>query len=363
MTRLKTTLLLIILPLTIVLGQNRDRYLQIDSLLTERYKQGQFSGVVLVSEHDQVVYSKAFGYADYERKIPLNLSTQFDLSSGAKLFTAVACAQLAEKGAISFDDKISKYFPELTFANTITIHQLLTHSSGLGNFESSNDFSYENIKSCQDVLRFINIEPLIFNPGDSVLYSTSNLLVLGAIVEKVTEMTFPEYVKKYILKPLKLNRTTFDTYFTVQDYTKTDGRYAKGYIKSDNGNIVEKNRYPTQKTFVTLSSGGMWSSALDLLKFTEAIYSKKLFSAGMLKTMSIKYVFSGWEGTYFGYVFNIINANSKKEGVGHAGNSSGHHSFIFHYNNRNTNIIILTNFGFIDIFELAHGQIEKILFE
>jgi len=363
MTRLKTTFLLIILPLTIVFGQNSDRYLQIDSLLTERYKQEQFSGVILIAENDKLLYSKAFGFADIDKKISLTLSTQFDLSSGAKLFTAVACAQLAERGKINFNDKISDYFPELPFGNRMTIHQLMTHSSGLGNFQSSKNFSYENINTCIDVLPFIKDEPLNFNPGDSVLYATSNLLVLGAIIEKVTGLTFVEYVKKNILRPLKLNRTTFDTYFTVQNYTGKDGRYARGYIKNDKGLIVEKKRYPTQKTFVTLSSGGMWASASDLLKFDKAIYLNKLFSANMLKTMTTKYVFSGWEGTYFGCVFNIVNANSQKEGVGHAGNSSGHHSFNFHYNNRNTTIIVLTNYGFVDIFELAHGQIERILFE
>lgn len=363
MTRLKITFLLIILPFTVVFGQNKDKQLQVDSLLMERYNKEQFSGVVLIAENDKILYSKAFGYADFDQKIPLKVSTQFDLSSGAKLFTAVACAQLAEKTKINFNDKISDYFPELPFGNKITIHQLMTHSSGLGNFQSSKNFSYEKVNTCIDVLPFIKDEPLNFNPGDSVLYATSNLLVLGAIIEKVTGLTFPEYVKKNILRPLKLKNTTFDTYFTVQNYTGKDGRYARGYIKNDKGLIVEKKRYPTKKTFVTLSSGGMWASASDLLKFDKAIYSSKLFSADMLKTMTTKYVFSGWEGTYFGYVFNIVNSGSQKEGVGHAGNSSGHHSFNFHYKNRNTTLIILTNYGFVDIFELAHGQIEKILFD
>lgn len=349
--------------MTIVFGQNRDRYLQIDSLLTERYEQEQFSGVLLIAENDKLLYSKAFGFADIDQKIPLTLSTQFDLSSGAKLFTAVACAQLAERGKINFNDKISDYFPELPFGNRMTIHQLMTHSSGLGNFQSAKNFSYENINTCIDVLPFIKDEPLNFNPGDSVLYATSNLLVLGAIIEKVTGLTFREYVEKYILRPLKLSRTTFDTYFNVQDYPKKDGRFARGYIKDDNGSIIEKKRYPTQKTFVTLSSGGMWASATDLLEFDKALHSGKFFSVDMLKTMTTKYVFSGWEGTYFGYVFNIVNSDSQKEGVGHAGNSSGHHSFNFHYKNRNTTLIILTNYGFVDIFELAHGQIERILFE
>ena len=79
--------------------------------------------------------------------------------------------------------------------------------------------------------------------------------------------------------------------------------------------------------------------------------------------MTAHHVFSGWAGTYFGYIFNIINVNTHNEGAGHAGNSSGHHSFNFHYENRNTTLIILTNYGFIDIFELAHGQIEPILFD
>lgn len=361
--QLKTTFILVFVSFTTVFGQNGNRFSQIDSLLTNRFNQEQFSGAVIITENDSIKYSKTFGFADAEQKIPITLSTQFDLSSGAKLFTAVAIAQLAEKGKINFNDRISDYFPELPYGNKITIHQLLTHSSGLGNFQSTPNFNYENVNTCTDVLPFIKNEPLNFNSGDSVLYATSNLLILGAIIENVTGLTFHGYVGKYILEPLELKRTTFDSYFNVQDYQEKDGRYARGYIKNDKGIIVEKKRYEQQKTFVTLSSGGMWASASDLLKFDQAIHSGKLFSKDMLKIMTTKYVFSGWEGTYFGYVFNVVNVDSEKEGVGHAGNSSGHHCFNFHYKNRNTTLIILTNYGFVDIFELAHGKIEVTLFD
>ena len=181
--------------------------------------------------------------------------------------------------------------------------------------------------------------------------------------QKISGLSFPEYVKKNILEKLSLNRTSFDTYFYIQDYEGRDGRFARGYIKNEERQIVEKNRYKNERIHVTLSAGGMWASATDLLKFDRAIFSGKLFDKKLLKPMTAHHVFTGWEGTYFGYVFNIINVNTNKEGVGHAGNSSGHHSFNFHYENRNTTLIILTNYGFIDIFELAHGQIEPILLD
>ncbi len=335
------TIILFILTLRIATAQNTNRYQQIDSLLTERYKNDQFSGVIIVAEKNQIVYSGTFGYADIEQKTPFNIFTQFDLSSGAKLFTAAAIGQLADKKKLKFYDKVSDYFPELKFGKKITIHHLFTHSSGLGDFQSKKNFTYENVNSCIDVLPFLIDDTLKFNPGDSALYATSNLPILGAIIEKISGLTFPMYVDKHILKSLNLKRTTFDNYFTVQSYTKNDGRYARGYVKDKGGLILEKKRYPSKSTFVGLSSGGMWSSAKDLLTFDNALYSGKLISSDMLKLMTTKHVFSEWEGTYFGYVFHIINSDSKKEGVGHAGNSSGHHSFNFHYDNRETTLIIL----------------------
>jgi len=341
----------------------QERYLKLDSLLTTRYQNQEFSGVVIVAEGDEITYANALGYADYEQKIPLNLSTQFGLSSGSKLFTAVAIAQLVEQNKLSFHTKVSEFFPELSFASKVDVHQLMTHSSGLGNFQTVKGFSYQNVNSCIDALSFLKDEPLLFEPRDSAYYATSNLLVLGAMVEKISGLTFPKYVKKNILEKLGLDRTTFDTYFYIQDYEARDGRYARGYIKNKEEQIVEKNRYKNEWTHVTLSAGGMWASATDLLKFDRAIFSGNLFNEELLKPMTAHHVFTGWEGTYFGYVFNIINVNSHKEGAGHAGNSSGHHSFNFHYENKDTTLIILTNYGFIDIFELAHSQIEPILFD
>ena len=155
----------------------QEKYLRLDSLLTARYQNQEFSGVVLVAEGDEITYANALGYADYEQRIPLNLSTQFELSSGSKLFTAVAIAQLVEQKKLSFHTKIKEYFPELIFASDVDVHQLMTHSSGLGNFQTIEGFSYQNINACIDALPFIKDEPLLYQPGDSVYYATSNLLV------------------------------------------------------------------------------------------------------------------------------------------------------------------------------------------
>lgn len=341
----------------------QEKYMKLDSLLTERYQNQKFSGTVIVAEGDTITYANALGYADYKQRIPLNLSTQFDLSSSSKLFTAVAIAQLVEQEKLSFKTKVKEFFPELTFAADVNVHELMTHSSGLGNFQTVEGFSYQNVNSCIDILPFIKHEPLLFKPGNKAYYATSNLLVLGALVEKISGLTFQEYVQKHIIEKLKLERTTFDTYFSIQDYKIRDGRFARGYIKNEEGQIEEKKRYKNEKTFVTLSAGGMWSSALDLLKFNRAVFSGKLFDKKLLKPLTKHHVFTGWEETYFGYIFNIINVNSLKEGIGHAGNSSGHHSFNFYYPKKDVTLIILTNYGFIDIFELAHGQIEPILFD
>jgi CubicO group peptidase (beta-lactamase class C family) len=358
----KITLLIVFILVSITLNAQK-KYKKLDSLLTTRYQNEKFSGVVIVAEGNQITYANALGYADYKERTPLNLSTQFDLSSGSKLFTAIAVAQLIEQNKLSFESKVKEFFPELTLAAEINVHQLMTHSSGLGNFQTAKGFSYQNANSCIDLLPFIKDQSLRSTPGTKAYYATSNLLVLGAIVEKISGMSFPKYVEKNIINKIDLKRTTFDTYYNVQDYADRDGRFARGYIKNKKGVIVEKNRYKRKNTFVTLSAGGMWVSAMDLLKFNNALYSGKFFRKKLLKQMLQHHMFSGWEGTYFGHIFHIVNVNTPKEGTGHAGNSSGHHSFNFHYNKKDTTLIILTNYGFVDIFELAHEQIERILFD
>lgn len=355
---------LILLNLITFILPAQDKYVRLDSLLEKHYQDHYFSGVVLVAEGDHITYAKAWGYADYQKRIPLNLHTAFDLSSGAKLFCGVALAQLVDQEKVDWKSKVHDLLPDYDFHPELRLDHLLTHSSGLGNFHTIPGFTYDEVESCGDILPWIAKEIPHAAPGDSILYATSNLIVLGAVVEKLSGMTYPTYVQKRIIEKLDLKNTHFDTYFDVQDYPLRDARYARGYVYTeDSSAIVEKNRYPDRKTLVTLSAGGMWSSAQDLFTFDRAVFSDKLFSKEVRQAMMKPYTPAAWENVYFGYIYNTMYVGEEKECWGHAGNSSGHHSFNFYYPKFDTTLIVLTNYGFCHIFNLAQGEMEPILFQ
>lgn len=205
----------------------------------ERYLKGlenedAFSGVVVIAKDGKNLYSKTIGYTNRENKVKINLDSQFDLSSTSKLYTGTSVLKLIQEGKIKTDDKIGKYFPELEYGDKVTIHHLLTHSSGYSDFYNIEDFSYTKVKNCSDVIPFIKDQKLKFNPGDSVYYSTSGMIILGALIEKVSGLSYKDYVTKNIFEPLGMSHTSFVNYVNASESDDKKGIYAKAYIKNDN---------------------------------------------------------------------------------------------------------------------------------
>lgn len=339
------------------LGQ--DKFEKLDRYLAELENEESFSGVVLIGQNGQETFSKTLGYADKEMGIRPSLDTQFNLSSGSKLFTGVGILKLVQEGKISVEDKIGEYFPELEYGDRVTVHHLLTHSSGLSDFFKVEGFSYKNVKNCQDVIPFIENQQLLFSPGDSVYYSTSGMVLLGALIEKISGSTYQEYIRENILQPLGMSHTSFINYVQASESTNL-GDFAKGHVKNDQGEIVKQKFNDRDREFVPLSAGGVWTSASDLLKFDHGVYSYKILKKEFVDLMTGQYTFTGWPGCYFGYVWITINSG-KNEALGHAGNSRGHHSNFFHYKTDGSVMIVLTNYGFADVFLVAEN-IEKILY-
>src|SRR5437763_11227801 len=151
-------------------------------------KEDKFSGVVLVARGGKPFFVKAYGLADKTRNLVNNLETKFNLGSMNKMFTAVAIAQLAEQGKLAFDDKVGKLLPDYPnkdVASKVTIHHLLTHTSGLGSYWNAKfDARRATIKTVADYLGLFADEPLLFEPGARFEYSNSGFIVLGASLER-----------------------------------------------------------------------------------------------------------------------------------------------------------------------------------
>ncbi|MCL4637986.1 MAG: beta-lactamase family protein [Olivibacter sp.] len=327
---------------------------RIDSLFTELTEKNEFSGAVLIADSTTTLLQKGYGYADRENKIKNTADTRFDLSSASKVFTGTAITYLAQQGRLNFNDTIGTYIKGLPKGDVITIHQILTHSAGFDDFYKAKGFSYRNIKNCTDMLPFMKSMPLVYSPGDSCIYSTGDLIVLGALIEKITGMDFQDYIQISIIKPLKLKNTSFTPYWTLDE---TQRQYAIGYSKDSTH--IKRKPYDYDNGSIPLSAGGAWSSISDLYKFDRAVFTGKILNEKYLKLMTTPYT-PQWDNAHFGYVW-IITDKGAFTSIGHPGNSSGWQAMNEYYPDQGYTVIILSNLGSVDIFQLTQ-QVEKILF-
>ncbi|WP_343303794.1 serine hydrolase domain-containing protein [Chitinophaga niabensis] len=304
-----------------------------------------FSGAVLIADSSGILLSKGYGYADRANKIKNTPATRFSMSSASKVFTGTAITYLAQQGKLKFTDTLGQYIKG--FPSGITIHQMLTHSAGLDDFFNAKDFSYNKVRNCIDMLTFMRSLPSVYPPGDSCIYSTGDCIVLGAIIEKITGMSFQNYIKTTFIDPLGLTNTSFTPYWALDD---TQRKYAIGYRKND-----EAIPYNYDNGSIPLSAGGAWSSVEDIYKFDKAVFSGKVVHGKYLSQMMTKHT-SAWEGSHFGYIW-IINDKS----IGHSGDSSGWHAMNNYYPRQGYTIILLTNSGGVDLYELG-GRVEALLF-
>ena len=352
----KTTIFIILLSISAINLQGQSKSIaKIDSLLTELTSEDLFSGSVLIADSSKILLCKGYGFSDRENKIKNTPYTRFDLSSGSKIFTGTAITYLAQQGKIKFTDTIDKYIKGLPKGNIITIHQILTHSAGFDDFYKAEGFSYDNVKNCTDIIPFMRKLPLVYNPGDSCIYSTGDAIVLGAVVEEITGMNFQDYIKKLFIDPLDLKNTCFTPYWTLNESQR---QYAIGYRKIDS-TTYERNKYDYDYGFIPLSAGGAWSSVMDLYAFDKAVFLGKIINEDYLKVMTTGYT-PQWETCHFGYIWIVDDTNTHC--IGHAGNSSGWNTWNYYYPEQKVTIIILTNFGSVDVFDLS-AKVDNIMFK
>jgi len=327
---------------------------QIDSILTDMTSRDLFSGSVLIADSTGVLLSKGYGYSDRENKVKNTPDTRFDVSTASNIFTGTAITSLAQQGKLKFTDTIGQYIKGLPGGNNITIHQLLTHTSGLDFFNNAKDFDYSKVKNCTDIMPFMRTLPLLFNAGDSCQYSSGNLIVLGAVIEKIAGMSYQDYITKLFIRPLGLQNTGFTPYYTLNESQR---QYAIGYTRSDSG--YKRKAYDYDNGFIPLSAGGDWTSVADLYKFDKAVFAGKLVNRNYLAQMIAKHTHP-WDCCYFGYDW-ITTIKDGYSSIGHLGRSSAWHTVNEYYPQQQYTLIIMTNFGSVDVEELTK-QFEELLF-
>lgn len=235
-----------------------------DSLMTDALSKGIFSGIVTISHNGKVIYRKQEGFADWNTKGEFNDSTLFNIGSLNKQFTEEMIHQLAKERKLSYDDPLSRYLPiyPAAIGDKITIRQLLDMTAGLGDF--LRDPKYNEIRSqdftLADVVNIIKQEPLLFEPGDGKEYSNSGFVVLGAVIEKITGMSYEENLKKRIEEPLGLTN-----FF----YSKTE-KAAQANRALGTEIDFEGNKKSGDDISNSTPAGGIYADNRNLLKFAEA---------------------------------------------------------------------------------------------
>jgi CubicO group peptidase (beta-lactamase class C family) len=317
--------------------EQNDLIRDVGALVDQLAAKDQFSGVVIIARDGRPLFVKACGFADRDAKVPNREDTKFALGSMNKMFTAVAVAQLVEQGKFQFTDTLVRVLPDYPnheVASKITVEQLLTHTSGLGDFFGPGFHAKANsLKELKDYLPLFVDQPLKFEPGSKWAYSNAGFIVLGLIVERSSGQNYLDYVRQHIYKEAGMQAS--DSYAKAEHVPNE----ATGYMSDDSGGLVRNDdTLPLRGT----SAGGGYSTAPDLVKFAQALRSHHLLNAGMTDRLTTGKVDTG-KGDKYGFGFQETMVGGHRV-VGHNGGAPGMNSVFDVYWDSGYAVVVLSNF-------------------
>jgi CubicO group peptidase (beta-lactamase class C family) len=337
----------------LLIGQvtfGQDKVQKIDSFLTSFYNRGNFNGNVLIAEKGKVIFKKSFGFSNETTKEKLNENSIFELASVSKQFTAMAIVILKEKGKLNYEDKISKYIPELSNYQNITIRNLLNHTSGLPDYMEVMDsvFDKSKIATNKDIISiFAKQKPkLLFAPNTKWEYSNTGYALLASIIEKVAGISYGDYLNKAIFKPLKMTNTFV---YRRRYAPKKIGNYAYGYVYSDSlKHYFLPDDLPETKYVVWLDGivgdGTVNSTVVDLLKWDRALYADELISKESKKIIFTSSELYDKSKTDYGFGWFIEDNGVYGNLVNHTGGWPGYETIIDRHIQNDKTIIVLLNY-------------------
>jgi CubicO group peptidase (beta-lactamase class C family) len=292
---------------------------------------------VLVAKKGSIVYQKGFAYADIQSHKKITPLTKFRIGSITKQFTAAAILQLQEEGKLNVSDKLSKFFPEFPRADEVTIHHLLTHTSGIHSYTNTDSFMRRVTAPISEEKLFAEIKkyPYDFYPGDEYRYNNSGYFLLGYLIEKITGKKLGEVFKERFFVPLKMTNTG------MYDSQHKPSNEATGYEK--NGNAYQ----PATDWDMSWAAGagGLHSTVEDLNKWNNAFYHGKILKQESFKAAITPVMLNSGEkppGMDYGYGLGIGHYRGF-ESIGHSGGLNGFISQLVWYPREEMTVVMLTN--------------------
>lgn len=263
-----------------------------------------FSGAVLVQQNSEALAETSYGFANRSEQIENQPSTRFGIASGCKLFTAIAICQLVEAGKLSFDTRLKEClsfsFPH--FSEEVTVHHLLTHTSGIPDYfdeEVMDDFEelwiqtpMYQIRSLQDFLPLFQNQPMKLKVGERFHYNNAGYILLGLIVEQVSEQKFVDYIEQNIFKKAGM---VDSGYF---EFDSLPSRTALGYLDFSDG-TWKTNIYslPVKGG----SDGGAFVTVRDMANLWKALFNHQLLSEDYTCKLLTPHIYSDDENSFYGY--------------------------------------------------------------
>ena len=317
---------------------------KLDALIDAYAKLYKFNGSALVAKNGVILLNKGYGYRNATDKVANNEQTIFQLGSVTKQFTSAVILKLQEEKKLSVSDKLSKYFPGYPKGDSITIEQLLTHTSGIYNYTNDGKFMANEVTKSANremMMALFKDKPLDFSPGSSWSYSNSGYSLLGYIIEAVSKKSYEQAVRKYIFTPLKMTHSGFD--FT---HLKSNEK-AIGYFKL---NDKEKVEAPIVDSSVSFSAGAIYSTIGDLYLWHKALQKNSILSREQQEK-----AYTPVKNRY-GYGWSIDSIEGKRR-VSHGGGIHGFITTIARVPEDDICIVLLSNASNTTV-----GEISKSIF-
>ena len=353
MTRFVLLILALSLPQSLA-AQTRGA----ERFVTSYAEKNNFSGSILIHKGGRTIYARSFGFSNLKFKVPNTNQTKYKIASITKLFTSVLIMQLQEQGRIDLNSSIKTYLPDYTGEgiDKVTVNQLLRHTSGIDNFDKVKTAKdaiehglpvYQTPYTTDDLVSKFCSGPLVNVPGKVFDYNNADYIILGKIIERLYGDTYENVLTKRILEPLKLTNTGMlhqsdilhglaDTYFFRDDLKRL----------ANDLPVYPENWY---------AAGAMYSTANDLLKFSNTLFDNKILKpetlALMLKPELDDYGYGVW-------VYKMKIGNDRPTIVKRPGAIMGAQSMLFHVLDQKVTIVILGNTDAVSLDDFA-AEISK----
>lgn len=332
---------------------------KVDSIASLKFNVANFNGCVLIMKDKKPFYQKCFGYSDLELKTALNESSLFDLASISKQFTAMAIMILKKQGKLNYDQRIQDFIPDFPYKG-ISIHNLLTHTSGLPDYMELFEEKWDKSKIAEnkDVLDYLKkYKPkTAFKPGTEYDYSNTGYVILALIIEKASGKPYSQFLSENIFQTLEMNDSGVHTPYRAE--SEIIKNYAKGYTYDS-----QSKKYVAVNSLVDLDyyrylggvtgDGAVNSTISDLEKWSNALGTYKLIDQSEFYP-AIQPVQLGKEISEYGYGWELQTNDKYQKVIYHSGNWAGNINFILHFLEKELTVVVLSNNEYFNVGSFAY---------